>query len=227
MRSRRNRTVSGRPRCRPARLGRSECSSAARRQNAELDPSGGTAALLGNLTPDIICADQSHPHHCALGDENLHSLRGTSPGAALHQQHDDGAPRVDQPCACASRLPLPQLVTPVPRSDLFCAVTPIDDRGRLADRSPVRAAGWAPGQPVTISATHDRRLVIVQADGLETITRHGHLRLPARIRHACGLLAGDRLLVTVTASPRQLTVYPMTTAEGILRELGSTSARTP
>jgi AbrB family looped-hinge helix DNA binding protein len=95
----------------------------------------------------------------------------------------------------------------------------MDDRGRLADRSAIRAADWAPRQPVAISVTHDHRLLIVRAGGPETITRHGYLRLPARIRHALGLAAGDRLLVTVTATPRLLTVYPMATVEAILASL--------
>jgi AbrB family looped-hinge helix DNA binding protein len=99
----------------------------------------------------------------------------------------------------------------------------MDDRGRLADRSPIRAAELAPEQPITISVAHDDRLLIVRAGGPETITRHGYLRLPARVRHALGLAAGDRLLVTVTATPRILTVYPMATVEAILRQSRSGS----
>ena len=101
-----------------------------------------------------------------------------------------------------------------------------DDRGRLADRSPICAAGWAPGQPVTISIANDHRLVLVRPDGPQTITRHGHLRLPASVRHTCGLSAGDRLLVTVTATPPLLTVYPMATVEAILRRLAPASTAT-
>jgi hypothetical protein len=94
----------------------------------------------------------------------------------------------------------------------------MDDRGRLADRSPIRAAVWLPGQPITISAAPDRLVIVVNAGGPETITRHGHLRLPAGIRHACGLSAGDRLLVTVTHTEPMLAVYPMATVETILRQ---------
>jgi hypothetical protein len=49
--------------------------------------------------------------------------------------------------------------------------------------------------------------VIIQAGGLDTITRDGHLRLPARIRHACKLSAWDRLFV---ASPQHLPLWRCT-----------------
>jgi hypothetical protein len=59
------------------------------------------------------------------------------------------------------------------------------------------------------------------AGGPNNITRDGHLRLPARIRHACKLSAGDRLLVIVTATPPMVAVYPMATVETIIgRQLG-------
>jgi hypothetical protein len=112
-------------------------------------------------------------------------------------------------------LPLPPLLSPAPRSSLFCVVTPIDDRGRLADRSPIRAVNWSPGEPVTISVTHDH-IVIVRRGGPESITRHGHLRLPARVRHMCCMRAGDRLFVTVIPTPGLLAVYPMAALEAIL-----------
>jgi bifunctional DNA-binding transcriptional regulator/antitoxin component of YhaV-PrlF toxin-antitoxin module len=190
--------------------GDSECSNADRRLALPSGRPGGTAGLPVNVTNDFTCAAQSHQHRHAIRDEDLHSLRQISLVGAPCPHHDDTAqvipaPDVNgtiHPCPYGGGLPLPRLLPPVRRSDLFCAVTPMDDRGRLADRSPIRAADWAPGQPVTISVTHDHRLLIVRAGGPEAITRHGHLRLPARIRHALGLAAGDRLLVTITATPR-------------------------
>ena len=92
----------------------------------------------------------------------------------------------------------------------------MDCHGRLADRSPLRAAGWPPGQPITITASPDGRLITVRADGPDTTTRDGHLLLPARVRRACHLATGDRLLVTVTSAPARLTVYPMATLETII-----------
>lgn len=36
----------------------------------------------------------------------------------------------------------------------------------------------------------------------------GHLRLPAAIRHRCGLVTGDRLLLAADPSTAELRIYP-------------------
>jgi hypothetical protein len=74
-------------------------------------------------------------------------------------------------------LPLPVLLPPVGLCSLHCAVTPIDNRGRLADRSPVRAAGWSSSQHITIVVTPER-VLIVRPDGPYSITRQGHYESP-------------------------------------------------
>jgi hypothetical protein len=229
MTKRRTRTVAGSARRNAARLIDCECSIVDRRSNPESARSNCSAAPAENCTSGITCAGQSHMRGPALRDDNLHSPHATSLGAAPRPHHDGRAPRTEQPWPPRAVLPLPALLLPASPSGLFCTVTPIDDRGRLADRSPIRVAGWAPGQPVTISMTDDRRLVYVRPDGPQTITHHGHLRLPAAVRYACGLSAGDRLLVTVAATPPLLTVYPMAAVEAILRQPGaaSTAGATP
>jgi hypothetical protein len=238
MTTRRIGTASGPTRCDPAHLGCSECDSLPHDPTPDSGGPDWTAALPVDLTSDFTCPGQRHERHPSPRDEDLHSARRTSLADAPRQHHHDGAPQpatppavqgVCQLCWHGGGLPLGQLLAPVPRSDLFCAVTPMDDRGRLADRAPVHAAGWSPGQLVTISATPDH-CVIVHVGGPETITRHGHLRLPARIRHACALSPGDRLLVIVTSTPRLLAVYPMAAVEAVLchqHALGSTSKEAP
>lgn len=160
---------------------------------------------------------------CAAADPRRLEDAVTEPGANP-LDHDDIDPQDDGVTGrlaadlptLTPRLPLAPLLPPIPRSSLLCVVTPIDDRGRLADRSPIRAVGWSPGQSVTISVTRDN-IVIVRPDGPESITRQGHLRLLARIRHMCRLSAGDRLLVLVTPTVSLIVVYPMATLEAILR----------
>jgi len=112
-------------------------------------------------------------------------------------------------------LPLAPLPTTTSTPSLYYAVTPIDARGRLADRSPIRALGWPPGQPITITVTQQAIIVTAQAGGTESITRQGHLRLPARIRHSCHLNTGDRLLVA-TAPPGVLVAYTTALLESML-----------
>lgn len=219
MSPRRTRAVAGSRRRKAGRSGGSECANPDHRPTPDSDRSDRLAALPRSFTSGITRPVQSPTDGCALRDEDLHSFPATSLAAALHPHQDIHVLRAGQPCTCTSGLPVPRLLPPIPRSDLFCTVTPIDDRGRLADRSPIRAAGWRPGQPVTISMTDDHSVVIIQASGPETITRHGHLRLPMRVRHACRLSTGDRLLVAATTT--QLMVYPMATVEAALQQLAT------
>ena len=60
-------------------------------------------------------------------------------------------------------------------------------------------------------------VVTAQAHAADRITRQGHLRLPAHIRHRCHLTTGDRLLVAAAPPPAGvLVVYPMALLESIL-----------
>ena len=45
-------------------------------------------------------------------------------------------------------------------------------------------------------------------DGEFQVTGQGHLRLPALIRHRCGLEPGDRVLLAADPRQRQLVLYP-------------------
>lgn len=119
-------------------------------------------------------------------------------------------------CMQVTGLPLALLLPPMPAPSLYCALTPIDDRGRLADRSPIRAIGWPPGQPIAISIVQKTVVVISQPNGTESITRQGNLRLPARVRRICHLTPGDRLLIAAAPGPEILVAYTMPSLESIL-----------
>jgi hypothetical protein len=113
-------------------------------------------------------------------------------------------------------LPLPPLLAPMPAPSLYYVVTPIDARGRVADRSPIRFLGWPPNHPIVISVAHQAIVITHQIDGTESITRQGHLRLPARIRHLCRTTPGDRLLVAAAPDADLIVVYTMAHLESIL-----------
>jgi hypothetical protein len=120
-------------------------------------------------------------------------------------------------CAQIVGLPIAPLFPPVPEPSFYYALTPIDNRGRLADRSPIRAVGWSPGQPPALSVIRETIVVISRPDGVESITRQGHLRLPARIRHTCRLASGARLLIAATPAAKNfIVVYTMPSLEAIL-----------
>src|SRR4051794_196053 len=86
-------------------------------------------------------------------------------------------------------LPLPYLIPLSAAAQFYCAVTPVDARGRLADRSPLRILKWSPGQPISIiiSPAHVPRLSAFGHTAPHAVTRQGHVRLPAAIRHQYGI----------------------------------------
>ncbi len=52
-------------------------------------------------------------------------------------------------------------------------------------------------------------MVSSRANGTEAIARQGHVRLPARVRHACRLGCGDRLLMAAYPDRDLLLIYTM------------------
>jgi hypothetical protein len=100
----------------------------------------------------------------------------------------------------------------------------VDDRGRLDDRAVWRALGWTPGTRLQIRTAGG--LVVVDADpgGAFAVTRQGHVRLPATIRHWCGLTGGDRLLLAADPAVGRLVVYPPVALDRITAALDAALA---
>ena len=161
----------------------------------------------------------SHPAETALAE------RYRSPAAQPVTRHTRaGEPNRSTGLMDGVGLPLAPLSAPMPPPSLYFTVTPVDARGRLADRSPIRALGWQPGQPITIAVGRQAIVITAQTGGAESITRQGHLRLPAHIRHACHLTVGDRLLVAAGPTPGVLVAYTMPLLESILLEHHTTAS---
>jgi hypothetical protein len=91
---------------------------------------------------------------------------------------------------------------------MYYAVTRMDQRGRLADRSLLRLLGWLPGQQVDLRVCHGLVIVAVLSERGVAVTRQGHLRLPAVVRHACGLLSGQQILIAAEPHGEAITLYP-------------------
>ena len=96
-------------------------------------------------------------------------------------------------------LPIPRPRERVQRSSSHYAFTTIDARGRLGDRSLVRMLGWSPATSLKPTVLDGQVIVLGRAAGTAVVTKLGHVRIPAAIRHRCQLRAGDGLLLT--ASP--------------------------
>jgi bifunctional DNA-binding transcriptional regulator/antitoxin component of YhaV-PrlF toxin-antitoxin module len=97
----------------------------------------------------------------------------------------------------------------------------VDCRGRVADRAVVQALGWTPGTRLDIRQT--RGLLIIHADthGVFSVTTPGHLRLPATVRHCCGLVPGDRMLLAADPDRDLLIVHPPAALDDLLAQLSA------
>jgi bifunctional DNA-binding transcriptional regulator/antitoxin component of YhaV-PrlF toxin-antitoxin module len=141
------------------------------------------------------------------------------------------------------RGPLPLVQVPVPRSGTAVyGVTVLDCHGRIADRLVLRALGWAPG--IRLEIIGDRRLVTVRAaaESLSSaqtgpragaraarsrVTPQGHVRLPAEVRHGCGVAAGDRVLLIADPAAGVLRVVPPATLDDLVCGLTTGESTSP
>ncbi|ONI91905.1 hypothetical protein ALI144C_00545 [Actinosynnema sp. ALI-1.44] len=84
----------------------------------------------------------------------------------------------------------------------------VDDRGRVADQALICAIGWPCGTGLAIQEAKGRLTIHPNECSVTMITKHGHLRLPAAIRHRVGLRLGDRVLLAADLNRQVRTVYP-------------------
>lgn len=112
-------------------------------------------------------------------------------------------------------LSLPALV-PRRTSTVVYGLSALDDRGRVADRVVMRALGWSAGLRLDIGETAGVLTVATDPDGGYQVTNQGHLRLPAPLRHRCGLQAGDRVLLAADPQRSRLAVYPPAVLDTLL-----------
>jgi bifunctional DNA-binding transcriptional regulator/antitoxin component of YhaV-PrlF toxin-antitoxin module len=105
-------------------------------------------------------------------------------------------------------------------SHLVYGLAAVDDRGRIADRVVLRALGWSAGQRLTIAETGGMLTVHTDPAGDHQVTNQGHLRIPAPLRHRCGLTAGDRVLLAADPDESRLTIYPPAALDNALAQPG-------
>ncbi|WBB91408.1 hypothetical protein [Verrucosispora sp. WMMC514] len=112
-------------------------------------------------------------------------------------------------------MPIPALVDTARGTDVRCVVTPVDRDGRLADRSVLAFMGWPAGQAVAF-VNEPGLIVVARTSGSGRVDRRGHLRLPLSVRRRCGILAGDRVLVTANRQRNELLVIPMAAVDAMV-----------
>jgi hypothetical protein len=103
-------------------------------------------------------------------------------------------------------LPLPEL-PPQRTSTVVYGASAIDDRGRVADRVVLRALGWPAGHRLAIRETAGALAVVPDPSGSHQVTGRGRLRIPAALRHRCGLATGDRVLLAADPDRSHLAIY--------------------
>lgn len=105
------------------------------------------------------------------------------------------------------QLPVADLTTPRLRSAVYGMAT-LDCNGRIADTNLLRALGWDTATRLDISEQGGLLLIAATTRGVFSLTRRGHLRLPATARRWCGLAAGDRVLLMADPDQGSLVVHP-------------------
>jgi bifunctional DNA-binding transcriptional regulator/antitoxin component of YhaV-PrlF toxin-antitoxin module len=71
----------------------------------------------------------------------------------------------------------------------------MDRDGRVAGATVIEAMGWRRGTRLDIRVSEGLVLVRADAQAVFRVTRSGHVRLPAPVRHWCGLTGGSRVLL--------------------------------
>jgi len=114
-------------------------------------------------------------------------------------------------------LPVGRLIAAGRSTSAWYALTTIDDRGRLADRSLLRVLRWEPGQPVELTVLPAGVVLVASgAPGGHAVNGQGHLRLPAAVRRSCGLEAGDRVLLAADRDRQTVVAYTMAALDAMI-----------
>ena len=100
--------------------------------------------------------------------------------------------------AAARTLPLavpPAWRPPALGRDVVYGLARVDRSGRVADRTVTGALGWRGGDRLTLTA--EAGVVVIRRDpsGLVTLPPRSCVPIPAALRHRCGLLPGDPVLL--------------------------------
>ena len=109
-----------------------------------------------------------------------------------------------------------------PVTDTVYAVSAVDKSGRVADRSILRALGWAPGTRLDIRERAGIVVARAARDGVHRIDARGHLHLPLAVRRWCRLAAGDRVLVAADRATGVLTAHPPAVLDQLLAGVHAT-----
>ena len=132
------------------------------------------------------------------GSHDQRAHRSRHPPALRARHRPRGRP------GAAGTLPLPASPGQAPAlaADVVYGLGRIDASGRVADRTVTGALGWRGGDRLTLTAEAGVVIARRDPDGLVTLPPRHYVAIPAALRHRCGLLPGDPVLLAAAARPR-------------------------
>ncbi|GAA3570632.1 hypothetical protein GCM10022222_63430 [Amycolatopsis ultiminotia] len=98
----------------------------------------------------------------------------------------------------------------------------VGSNGRIGDRTVFAALGWEPGTRLALNVEHDTAVIAADPCGVLAMTRQCDLRLPASVRHRCGLAPGDRILLAAHPGHGVLLAHPPAQLDRLLADSHAT-----
>ncbi|WP_239098600.1 AbrB/MazE/SpoVT family DNA-binding domain-containing protein [Micromonospora qiuiae] len=120
-----------------------------------------------------------------------------------------------EPISGRRALPVAPL-TPEPQPAAIYGMAAIDRDGRLSEAVVIPVLGWLPGTRVDIRVCGGLVLVTADPHAAFRVTRPGQVRLPATVRHWCGLTAGVRVLLVADPDAGRLVVHPPAAVQAMI-----------
>jgi hypothetical protein len=120
--------------------------------------------------------------------------------------------------AVVRTLPLaapPELV-PALAADVVYGLGRIDASGRVADRTVTGALGWCGGDRLTLTASAGVVTARRDPHGPAALPPRHSIVIPATLRHRCGLLPGDPVLLAARPMEGTLTGYSLAVVDRAL-----------
>jgi hypothetical protein len=119
------------------------------------------------------------------------------------------------PSSARRPLPLAALRTASAGSAVY-AVVAIDCNGRVAERAVAQALQWSPGTTLNVQIRAGLICVRAHSAGDLVVSGAGYIRLPAPLRHRCGLVPGARMLLAADPEQALLVIYPPSTLQSMI-----------
>jgi hypothetical protein len=119
--------------------------------------------------------------------------------------------RAARPHSADRTLPLavPPARLPSLPGDVVYGLARVDASGRVADRSVTGALGWKGGDRLTLTAEAGVMIIRRDPSGLVTVPPRPCIPVPAALRHRCGLLPGDPVLLAGIPADDMITAYSL------------------